>query len=329
MSGMNPAETIMHAATTYWLSRCVHVVASLGVADAVGDSPTPIADIASRVGANPAALSRVFRLLASHGIFEIHAEGYAHNDASRLLRSDDPRSLRPYAQMIGSPLCWASYGLLEHSIRTGRPATAEIAPDGFFGYFGAHPEEGKIFDAAMGAKAHEQIGTVLSAYDFSGFATISDIGGGGGHLLRAVLDAVPGAQGVLFDLPHVIQGAAAMGGNRLSLVAGDFFKDALPVSDAYLLMEVIHDWGDPEAIAVLKAIRAAAPATAKVVIVENVVPEAPGPHFSKGLDITMLAMTGGLERTPAEYDALFEKAGLRRSRVFPTPSVTVVEAVPV
>lgn len=324
---MNAPEIIMQAATGYWLSRCVHVVAGLGVADHVEDTPKSVASVAEAVGANGAALSRVFRLLSAHGIFELRPEGVAHSDASRLLRSDNPQSLRPYAQMIGSKLCWDSYGLLEHSVKTGKPATAVIAPEGFFGYFGSHPDEGRVFDAAMRAKGHEQIATVLQSYDFSGFEVMCDVGGGTGHLLSAVIERIPTAKGVLFDLPPVIEAAAQVANDRLRLQAGDFFKDALPEANAYLLMEVLHDWSDAEASAILQAIRRNARPDSRVIIIENVVPENPAPHFSKGLDITMLSMLGGLERTAAEYETLLASAGFRVSRSIPTRTVTIVEAV--
>lgn len=325
---MNAAELVMNAATSYWVSRCVHVVAELGVADAIGDGPVSLSEISSKVGARPGPLGRVMRLLISHGVFAGSPSGYEHTEASRLLRSDDPRSLRPYARMIGSPLCWQSYGLLEHSVRTGDTAVSRISPDGFFGYFKANPDEARVFDAAMASKAHEQIGIVLGSFDFSRFSSFTDVGGGQGHLLKAILDANPSATGVLFDLPHVVGAVDVAANGRMKLQSGDFFKDDLPVTEAYLLMEVLHDWPDPEAIAVLSAIRRAAPASARVVVIENVVPEGDGPHFSKGLDITMLTMTGGLERTPAEYDALFASAGWERSALVSTPTVTLLEAVP-
>ena len=120
----------------------------------------------------------------------------------------------------------------------------------------------------------------MVSYDFSGFGLVGDIGGGSGHLLRAVLDSAPSAKGVLFDLPHVIEEAAGLASKRLTLQAGDFFRDALPVCDAYLLMEIIHDWGDDEAVAILKAIRRAAPPHATLLLIETIVPNDPGPDRS-------------------------------------------------
>jgi hypothetical protein len=143
------------------------------------------------------------------------------------------------------------------SVRTGRMAAEGIHRS--FAYLAENPEAATIFNAAMAGKARGQVAGVLAAYDFAGFSTISDIGGGRGHLLRAILDAVPTARGVLFDQLHVIAEAEGLASARLTLQAGDFFTDALPVCDAYLLMEVIHDWEDAEALAILRAVRRAAP----------------------------------------------------------------------
>ena len=175
--------------------------------------------------------------------------------------------------MFGLPVNWAAFDALEYSVRTGLPAAHTVTLDGLWAYYAAHPEEGRVFNAAMVAKAHGQVAGVLGAYDFTGFATLADIGGGSGHLLRAVLDAVPAMTGVLFDLPAVIADAEPSASARLALQAGDFFQDALPVCDAYVLMEIIHDWPDAEALAILEAVRRAAPPQATLLVIEQIVPD--------------------------------------------------------
>jgi O-methyltransferase domain len=211
------------------LSRCVHVVASVGVADALGEEAGPVAALASKVDCNAEALNRVLRLLAAHGIFESGGDGfYQHNEASSLLRSDHPQSLRTYARFIGSPAVWQSWGALEHSVRTGDRAVDAVISGGLFAWFADNPEEADIFDQAMAGKAQGQVGPIVGSYDFSSFTRIGDIGGGRGHLLRAVLQAAPDARGVLSDLPHVIEEARPIASERLELQAGDFFTDPLP-----------------------------------------------------------------------------------------------------
>jgi len=328
MEAMNPFETVMRLTSGYWLSRCLHVVADLGVADKLGESPQSVASLAEAVNADAGALSRVLRLLSSVGVFESRGDTYAHTDASRFLRSDHPMSLRAFVRMTGLPMCWDSYGALESTVRTGVPAVRKVVGNPFE-WFASHPDEARIFEQAMTGKAFAQVAGVVASYDFSAFKNVGDIGGGRGHLLQAVLQAAPSARGVLFDLPHVVGAASGIASDRIELKGGDFFKDSLPSCDAYLLMEVIHDWPDAEAKSILSAIRRAAPPNAKLLLLETPLPTEPGPHWVKGLDVHMMVMVGGRERTQAEYDALLASSGFKLARTIPTPSgVAIFEAVP-
>jgi hypothetical protein len=320
-----PAQVIVELTLGHLAPRCLHVIAHFGVADALGDRPASAHDLAARTGINPDALGRMLRLLAAHGVFAHCTEGYTHTAASRLLRSDHPQSMRAYARMIGMPLIWDGVTQLEHATRTGRPVSDSAAK---FAYLAEHADEASLFNAAMVAKSAGVVPAVLDSYDFSQFRRIADIGGGRAHLLRAILERVPAASGTLFDLPYVIADAAEIASPRLTPVAGDFFVDSLPVADCYILMEVIHDWGDAESTTILAAVRRAAPKHARLVIVETLVSETPGQQFGKTLDIVMLAVTGGRERTPSEYAALLAAAGFRFERVVPTASAySVLEAV--
>jgi hypothetical protein len=236
--------------------------------------------------------------------------------------------MRDLVLMFGLPVFWRVYEHLDYSLQTGRPAAEQVIPEGFWAYLGAHPEEASIFNSAMASKAKGQVAGVMAAYDFSGFNRIGDIGGGRGHLLQAVLEAIPTTEGVLFDLPHVVEAAAALASDRLRLQAGDFFKDPLPVCDVYLVMEIIHDWGDEEALAILKGIRQAAPDHAKVLLVEQLITDDPGPQWAKMLDILMLALLGGRQRSLQEYQDLLARAGFRLRQQIPTFSdVSIMEAV--
>ncbi len=256
-------------------------------------------------------------------------DGYRHNDASRLLTSDHPRSMRAFARMFGLPLVRTGLGELDHSVRTLAPAVNAIEPRGFWAYLQAHPDEARIFDEAMTAKAGADVGAVLGAYDFRSFPTIADIGGGRGHLLRAVLDVFPGGRGVLFDLPGVIE-SLDITDDRLHLHAGDFFVDPLPRADLYVLMDVIHDWADAEAIAILRAIRRAASPGAVILIIEGVVPEDVADTRVHTLDVVMLAITGGRERTARELGGLLYAAAFRVSTVIQTAGpMRIVEAIAV
>lgn len=323
----NPFATLTQIAGGYCLPRSLHVVANLGVADTLDETPRTATDLAASVNADPDALRRVLRLLASHGVFEVEGETIRHTPASRLLRADHPHSMHAFAQLFGLPIFWTTFGSMEHSVRTGLPATSMVFPEGFWDYLAQRPEEGRVFNSAMVAKAHGAVAGILASYDFSGFGTISDIGGGNGHLLRAILDAVPNAKGVLFELPHVIEESARIASDRLRLQAGDFFRDPLPSCDAYLLMEIIHDWGDAESIAILQAVRRAASPPAKLLVIETIVPDDPGPDWSIMLDIHMLTLLGGRQRTRQEYEALLAQSGFRFQREINTGAgISILEA---
>jgi hypothetical protein len=324
--GDSAQQLVADLARAHIPARCLHVIADCGAADAVGTNGATPAEVAAEVGLEADALDRMLRLLAAHGIFERTAEGrYQHSPASLLLRSDHPHSLRSYVCMNGMPAFWDRYTDLAATARTGRPKQ-DFA--GLVDYLAAHPEESAIFNAAMVSKSRTVLPAVAAAYDFSSFGTIVDVGGGRGHLLKLILDRTPSARGILFELGYVIGDAPPA--PRLELVAGDFFAGPLPAADAYLLMDVLHDWNDADAARILATVRKAAPRSARVLVIETLVAETPGPHFGKSLDITMLAVTGGRERTEAQYRALFAAAGFRLARVVPTAAqYSIVEAVTV
>lgn len=311
---------VMQVTNGFWTSRSLHVVAELGIADLIDGQPQTTEALAKASGTKETVLYRVLRVLASAGIFEWKNGAWQHTDASRLLRSDHPGSLRDYVRMIGLPVFWTAFRDLEHSLRTGEPALVKSQPEGVFAYLAKRPELNQIFNAAMTAKSHRDIEAILPAYDFSQFGTIADIAGGRGHLLRAILKVSPKTEGVLFDQPHVVAEVSPKEGEKLKTVAGNFFTDAMPRADAYLLMNIIHDWPDAESVKILSGIRRDMPAHARVLIIETIVPPTAGPHLSKELDVAMMAWTGGMERTRDEYEALAEKAGLRLKRVVDTLS---------
>jgi len=268
------------------------------------------------------------RLLASVGVFEWRNGSWHHTDSSRFLRSDHPESLRDYVRMLGLPVFWSAFEDLEHSLRVGESAFSKRHPEGVFSYLAKHPEESRIFDSAMTSKSHRDIAAILPAYDFSQFATIADIAGGRGHLLRAILKTSPRTQGILFDQPHVVAEVTPEDGEKLIVVGGNFFTDSMPKADAYLLMNIIHDWPDAESVKILSAIRRAMSAGARVLIIETVVPDAPGPHLSKELDIAMMALPGGMERTQEEYASLAAQCALRLEPMVETLSpYSVLEMV--
>src|SRR3954463_12081363 len=319
---------LMQFTNAFLISRCLYVVAELGVADHVSDAPQTSEALAKSTGSNAGALHRVLRVLASHGIFEEKGAAWTHTEMSRLLRQDHPASMRDYIRMIGMPVCWRAWEHIEHSVRTGETGFEKVHPGGVFPYLAEHPHESSLFNAAMTAKSHGDIAAVLPGYDFSQFATIADIAGGRGHLLRAILKQCPSTQGVLFDQPHVVAEVSPDKGEKLTVIGGSFFSDKMPAADCYVLMNIIHDWPDAECVKILSAIRRDMPQHARVLLIESVVPSSPEPHLSKELNIVMMVLAGGKERTKQEYADLVSKCGLRLKEVVETKSpYSIVEIV--
>lgn len=324
-----PAHEIVWSLTNAVVpARCLQLIAEIGIADRLQE-PITVAELAERCSVHPVALDRVLRLIVSHGIFERDGAVYRHNDASALLRSDNPRSMRAFARMMGLPVFAKTWGALEHSLMTGAPAIEQMAIGGLWPHLQSHPDEARIFNSAMESKAQADVGAVVSAYDFQPFNAIADIAGGLGHLLRAVLDTAPSAQGILFELPDVI-GSLPEPGRRETYRAGDFFTDPLPRADCYLLMEIIHDWSDAEAARILRAIHRASSPGATLLILESIRDEGMDDTRAATLDVIMLAVTGGRERTPDELGQLLRDAGFRPTALLETAGpMRVLEAIAV
>jgi hypothetical protein len=326
MMTANPVESLLQLSAGYYVSRALHAVANLGIADALGDTPQSAASLAATAGADRLALDRVLRLLALYGVFEYTDGVVAHTPASRMLRQDHPQSMRSLVRMFGLPGFWAAVGELEFAVRTGEPSANRALPGGVWGYLTQNPEASRIFGEAMTAKAHGHIAGVLRAYDFSGFRVIADIGGGHGHLIQAIVAATPGVSGVLFDQPLVVKDAAVVASERLHAVGGDFFQDPLPEADAYILMEVIHDWDDDASRKILGAVRRAARPNARLLLIEALLPGDSAPNWPTTLDIVMLSI-GGRQRTLGEYADLLRDSGFAMTRDIDTHSgITVIEA---
>ncbi|GGF29947.1 hydroxyneurosporene-O-methyltransferase [Youhaiella tibetensis] len=327
--GETAFDTIQQLAAGHYLVAALEAVTDLQVADAL-EEDTPVAALAERVGANPDALDRTMRLLASHGIFARNAGTIAHTDASRLLRQDHPASMRPFVMMFAQEVHWRSAAELAHSLRTGEAVATRLYDGGLWGYFEAHPDHERQFGEAMQAKARAQIEGILASHDFSPYRRIVDVGGGQGHLLRAVLEKHDQAEGVLFDVPAVVEAARKHAApERLEYVPGSFFEK-VPEGDAIVLMEILHDWPDEEASRILQTVRAAVPADARLLVIETEVPEDEDVHWSKLLDIIMLAQFASRQRTREQYRSLLEANGFLVSGVTDTGrDISVIEARPV
>jgi hypothetical protein len=331
--GAAPSDALMLVATGVWTAQALWAAASLGIADVVAAAPRTAAEIAAATGAREGPVRRILRALAALGIFAETSDGRVGNTPqSELLRSDVPGSLRDFVVMLGQRWHVAAFGELLHSVHTGRPGVERVLGKSLWEHFAADPEQGRIFDAAMTGVVAGAAMALRDVYDFGGVRTLVDVGGGHGFVLGSVLAANPQVRGVLFDQPQVVSGAGPVlerlgVAERVTIVGGDFFAQ-VPRGDAYVLSHILHDWDDERATAILRTIARAAEPRARLLVVETVIPPGNAYSFGKILDLEMLALAGGLERTEKEYRTLLEAGGFRLTRVLGTPVFTdVVEAV--
>jgi hypothetical protein len=333
MTDIAPHQQLDRIISGYWISQAVYAAAKFGIADRLKDGPRGIEELAQATSTNPDALYRLLRALASVGIF---AEGehrqFSLTPLAEPLRSDVPGSKRALSLMMGGDQ-FRSWADIVYSIETGETAFEHVFGKPIFDYLGEHPDQARIFDAAMTGIHGREAAAVLGGYDFSKIGLLADIGGGNGSQLTAVLERHPHMRGILFDLPHVVERARERieaGGlvDRCKLVAGSFFESVPQGADAYLMRHIIHDWDDEKALTILRNCHAAMAADSKLLVVESVIPPGNGPFGGKLLDLVMLLIPGGKERTEQEYRMLFEQAGFELVRIVPTKAeVSVIEGV--
>jgi len=327
-----PALFLM--ATGYWLSQAIYVAAKLGLADLLKDGPKSCSALAVATGADDQSLFRLMRALSSAGVFaHLQDDYFALSRAGESLQSHVPGSLRAIVITLGE-IHYHAWGDLLQSVRAGSPAFNNVFGTGLFDYLQRDAETADAFNDGMNDLSSLLAYAILMAYDFSGISSIVDIGGGQGKLLRSIVQLNPGIKGIVFDLEPAIEIAkqhlsSDECGGRCSAVAGDFFNSVPDGANAYILCGVIHDWNDDRSIRILKNCRRAMAKTGRLLLVEMVVPEPGANCFSKLLDLNMLVMTGGRERTKAEFTALLDAAGYKLTRIVPTIAPQcVIEAIP-
>jgi hypothetical protein len=328
-------EVIQHVfqlMTGHIVASAMNIAAQLGIADRLANGPKATADLARACNVNEDALYRLLRALASLGVFEeVSPRVFGQTPASAALQDGPVRSM---ALWIAGAFNLRVYANAIHSIKTGESAVPATVGTGIFEHFGSDPQLSKIFNDAMTGFSASVIPAVLEAYDFAGIETLVDIAGGHGAVLTAILQKYPSMKGVLFDLDYVIAGAAARiasqgVADRVTTASGDFFKAVPRGGDAYIMKHIIHDWYDDRATVILKNIRAVLPKDGRVILIEAVIPTGNEPGFGKILDLEMLVMPGGKERTAEEFERLFAGAGFELTRIVPTKSpLSVVEAKP-
>jgi O-methyltransferase domain len=317
------------------ISMAISVVAKLRVADLLADGPKTLADLAIRTKTHAPSLYRILRTLAAVGVFAEQVDGrFALTPISEYLRTGVKGSLRGMADFLGSDWNWRAWGHLLETVQTGRTAFDSVFGEPVFDYLGKHPDESAVFNEGMTGFSSNIAPAVAEAYNFAAFNTVIEVGGGHGVLLNTILQAYEGVNGIVFDSPHVVVGAddaigkAGLTG-RCRVVGGDFFQSVPAGGDAYLMKHIIHDWPDDRATTILRNCRKGVNPGGRLLLVELVIAPGNAADLGKVVDLEMLAIASGRERTEVEYRQLLAGAGWRLTRVLPTNSPTqIVEAEP-
>jgi hypothetical protein len=308
--------------TGFRLSAALNVAAELGLSDRLASGPRTVAELAAEASADEDTLHRLLHALATVGVYDEGEDGrFALTELGDGLRSDVPGSLRPLARTLSCHALWSAYAHLGHSVRTGENAFEALHGHDVWTHRRGHPDENEIFNQNMTALTSLVAEAVAEAYDFSGVATVVDVGGGEGLLLETVLTRHPHLTGTVFDQEHAVAHAplAAVLRPRWSSASGSFFED-VPEADAFLLKSILHDWPDDRCAEILRTCVRRLRPDGVVLVVETVLGR-PGFEVDAAFsDLNMLVLPGGRERTEEQYAVLFAAAGLRVTRVVDTPT---------
>jgi hypothetical protein len=318
------ADTLRQMATGFARTQELYTAVKLGVADHLAAGPRHARELAQAVNAHPQALHRFLRKLVVLNLLAEEDDGaFRLLPLGELLCANHPGSVRNLVLYIGEVGYPAQQGLL-YAVQTGRPAFDHVFGMPFFDFFERRLDLSALFDDLMGQGINDRAAAVVAAYDFSRFDTIVDVGGGNGTLISAILDAYPRLLGIVFDRPGVAaegrHGVMRMGlADRCQTVAGDFFDNSIPPGrDIYLLSYVIHDWDDERATTILRNCRTAMRQDSRLLLIEEIMPKrAADAPATVGTDLSMLMLTGGRERTEAEYRSLLLTTGLQLTSVIP------------
>ena len=329
----SPQAQLIQMATAHWVSRLLQVAAQMDLADHLAEAPKTAEELAQLTATDGRSLYRIMRTLASLGLFtEDTDHRFSLTPLGEALKTGTPGSVRSSVLTLAGDLLTKSLDHLLYSVQTGKTGFENAFGVPLFSWLANHPAEAAMFSETMVGFHGAEPAAVAAAYDFSEFQTIIDVGGATGNLLATILGRHPGPRGILFDMPHVVRDAPALIqgrglADRMRVESGSFFESVPAGGDTYLLSHIIHDWSEDQCLTILGSCRRAMKPSSRLLIIEMVLPTGDAPNPGKMLDIIMLAVPGGQERTEPEYRSLLDKAGFRLTRVVPTESaVSVMEA---
>jgi len=331
----NARVHLAQMAMAIWPARAIYAAARLAIPDLLAKGALHVDELSRLTGTHAPSLRRLLRALASCGITsEVAVERFVLTRLGDALRSDAPGSSRALVMTIAGDWQWNAWANFLYSLKTGHSGLHKSTGYDLFSYLSAHPDERACFNEAMIGIHGAELSAVADAYDFNSFKSIVDVGGGTGTLLKEVLKTAPHTRGILFDLPETAKEArealvADDLSSRCTISEGDFFKAIPEGHDCYILAHVLHDWSDDLALSILQSCRRAIPRQGRLLIVEAVLPEGDIPHHGKLMDLLMLTVTGGVERTRQEFSSLLNAAGFTLARVISTKThQSIIEAAP-
>lgn len=334
--GSNPEDQLKQMIFGKIKTQLLYVAAELGIADLLSEGPKSVQELSNSTGTHAPSLFRVMRALASQGIFAETEPGlFSITELAEGLKKNVSGSLRDLAVFFGSDWHNKAWSNLLHSVKTGESAFENVFEMNLYEYMEKHADKFAAFNEAMTAISHREADCISKAYDFSNFNTLVDIGGGQGRLLITILKAFPSLKGILFDLPSVFEGGTSLITkegleDRCQVVGGSFFESIPRGGDAYIFKNVIHNWDDERAMQILLNCRKAIPSEGRILVAEMIIPSDNSPFFGKIMDIEMLVIPGGVERTENEFRELFARANFNLKQIIPTGLPhSILEGIPV
>lgn len=331
-----PADDPMAFMRLIWpgplVVQAVRAAAKLQIAERLAEGPLSAEDLAAEKKVQAKTLARMLTALSSVGLFSKDEEGkWQNTDLSEFMKEDHPRSMRPWSMLLGEPMFWQPIGELPNSITTGKESFSKSFPGGIFEFLKANPEAGTLFNQAMAAQASGFMDELPEIFDFSRFNTLVDLGGGTGTILALILRKNPSLEGVLLELPDVIEevdpSLVDEFQGRLTLDTGSFFDSVPEGLDCYMAVRVIHDWPDEDAAKILKNIRKAMRPDSILLLLDGILDDDAPPNFAM-MDMLMLVLAGSMERTEADFRALLSECGFDLN-IIRHGHITMLECRPV
>jgi len=329
MEQLSPSQQLIRLAFGFIPARAIYIAAKYRLIDAIGSGQKSVGDLAAETGLNAEALGRICRLLAAIGVLEETGDNsFRTTEVAQPLSSRDGSSLRDYI-MVYHELVYKAFEHIPHTVETGTPSWAHVFGKPIFETIEADPDIASLFHAGLRSRASAEMPALLKAFDFSNVKHVTDVGGGNGNLLSAILSSHPHLNGTLFDVAPAIEAAKAGKGGplpRCELTIGDFFQSVPKGADVYIMKFVLHDWSDDESVKILQNCRAAMSPTSKLWVIEGIMGDKNSLTNMNYIDLNMMVSAGGQERSRREYSEIFSRANLQLIEVIPTsldPSILV------